>query len=311
MKKIQINILFHGGREEFSKFILKYLIKIKDENKQKIKIVSHCTTFSEKIEYFIKELNSNGIESSNIYGGNYMQKIKNSLNTDSLYSCSMDDDILINNYLWDYMIENIDILEDDNNLFLAPLISNGIPSVDMFIDDFMSDEEKNEMHRIFKNFHIDNLWGVDYSSLNKYTEQSGEWISDNFYDGVSKINHHYKGIHPVRPSYEAQKRISEIIISKFDKFIENGNYYLEFVKKPYFCNSFYFIKTNTWKKIINDQSLFRDAFDEVPLNLYKDKNNLNMVFVRNGFSIHMAYNTISRQNEIQNYYIENLRNKLS
>lgn len=311
MKKIQINILFHFGREIFSDFILKYLIKIKNENKTKIKILSHGTIFSDKISNFTKELNLNGIESYEIYGGSYMQKIKNFLNTDSLYSCSMDDDILINNNLWDYMIENIDILENKDNLFLSPLISNGIPSVDLFIEDFMNDDDKKEMYNIFKNFHIDNLWGVDYSKLNKHTIQSNEWIFENFYDEVSKINHYYKGIHPVRASYEAQRRISEIIISNFDKFHGKSNYYLETIKRPYFCNSFYFIKTNIWQEIINDNSLFKDSFDEVPLNLYKDKHDLKMCFVRNGFCIHMAYNTIGKnQKMIENYYIEELKKNI-
>jgi len=218
----------------------------------------------------------------------------------------MDDDILINNYLWDYMIENIEILDEDKNLFLAPLISNGIPSVDEFIEDFMNDDNKKEMYDIFKNKKMENMWGATYTSLNKHTIESSEWNHLNFYEEVSRINHYYKGIHPVRPSYPAQMKLAEIIMSNYTKFEEKGEYKLDFMKRPYFCNSFYFIRTDVWKKIILDPSLFVDPYDEVPLNLYKDRHDLNMVFIRNGFCIHMAYNTIGEQKLIERFYLTKL-----
>jgi hypothetical protein len=94
--------------------------------------------------------------------------------------------------------------------------------------------------------------------------------------------------------------------------VESNNFFLEKYKLPYFCNSFYFIKTSTWKKIINNKSLFRDPYDEVPLNIYRESNDLNMVFVRNGFCLHMAYNTINTNNQknIEKYYIENFIKKI-
>jgi hypothetical protein len=52
------------------------------------------------------------------------------------------------------------------------------------------------------------------------------------------------------------------------------------------------IKTDTWKKIVYDQSLFIDKFDEVPLNRYRLNNNLNMIFIENSFAVHPSYNWI-------------------
>ena len=309
MKKIQINILSHYNRENFFEFIFNYLVKIKDENKKLIKIVIHQTNNPLFWNDVSNKLNTNNIETSLMgIGPDYMTKIFNSFKTDCEYSCSMDDDILINNYLWDYIIENIDILSDDDNLFLAPLISNGIPSVDYFIEQFFDVDEKKELNDIFRSTTIpQGLWGVDYNSLNKHTN-SEEWIPNNFYDEVSKINHYYKGIHPIRVSYPAHLKLVHLIIKNFSKFEMNNNYELMSVKRPYFCNSFYFIKTKTWEKINYDKSLICDGFDEVPLNMYKDRHNLNMIFVKNGFCIHMAYNTIGShlQKVIQDYYITEL-----
>jgi len=310
MGKIQINILSHHKvREPFFNFVYYYLVKIKDENKNLIKIVFHTSYDSPFYTNMSKLLNDNGIESSIMnFGPNYMVKVKNCIESDYEYSCSMDDDILINNYLWDYMIENIDILKDEKNIFLAPLISNGIPGTDYFINDFMNEEEKLTMNNLFKNTNIPSMWGANYSMLNNHTINAREWYPDNFYDEVSRINHFYKGIHPIRISLESHMKMAEIVMKNFDKIDQKSNYELMFVKRPYFCNSFYFIKTQTWKNIIHDKSLICDGFDEVPLNMYKDRNNQDMVFVKNGFCIHMAYNTIGQgQGIVQNYYMSELK----
>jgi hypothetical protein len=240
-----------------------------------------------------------------------MNKIKSLINSEYKYSCSMDDDILIPSYLWDYIIENLEILDDEKNLFIAPLISNGIPSVDLFIDDFCTPNERESLHSIFMKTRIENLWGANYEVLNK---ERTTWGID-FYDDVRKIDHYYKGIHPVRVSVDAHKKLAEIICRNSDKLMSMNNYRMEKIKFPYFCNSFYFIKTDVWKKIISNESLFRDPYDEVPLNLYMENNDLNMIFVRNGFCLHMAYNTINKpevnnQKEIEKYYMDNLLHKI-
>jgi hypothetical protein len=314
---IQINILAHGfDRFEFTSKSLEFLKKIKEENKKKIKLLI-CVDFNTEHQKIWEEKRKDLIKSNlftellfiNNPGNNYMQKINKVIeNSDCEFSCSMDDDILISNFLWDFIIENINVLQDEKNLFLAPLISNGIPTVDLFIEDFCDSEEKNELKNMFKNTKIENFWGVNYSSLNKEREV---W-DFSFYDDVKKINHYYKGIHPVRVSSEIHEKIALIICQKLEKFLFEKNFKIEKYNFPYFCNSFYFIKTNTWEKIIKDKSLYVDDYDEVPLNLYMQKNNLNMNFIRNGFCLHMAYNTIGnyKQKIIEKYFIENFIKKI-
>jgi len=308
VKKIQINYLAHFNREKFFRFVRYYLVNIKEENKKLITFHVHQSTNNNFWKSVVDDLNKNEIESYMVgTGSNYMKKITNSLNTECEYSCSMDDDIILNNYLWDFLIENINVLDERKNLFLAPLISNGIPSTDYFIEDFMNDEDKKIIHDIYKNTYIPPVvWGADYSHLNDYKMTNDKWDFNKFYDGVYKINHYYKGIHPVRISKDGQTKLAEIIVNNFDKFKEKGNYKLDIVRRPYFCNSFYFLRSDVWRDIILDSSLYRDPYDEVPLNLYKDKHDLNMVFVRNGYCIHMAYNSIAEQVQIQDYYYSKL-----
>ena len=315
MTKIQINLLIHNSdRLNFTLKSLDFLKKIKNENKEKIKLVIFGGEQNDYYRNLLNDLISNNIQTEYIFiaksSSNYLNKIRYCVdNTNLEYSCSMDEDILISNFLWDYIIENVDVLQDNKNLFLSPLISNGIPTVDLFIEDFFNNSEKESIHKLFTKIHIDNYWGVDYSSLNNLKET---WDYKNYYNNVKKINHHYKGIHPVRISYDAHLKIAEVVCNNPKKIIENSNFYIENFNFPYFCNSFFIIKTNTWKKIIHDKELYRDMFDEVPLNLYMEKNNLNMCFIRNGFCLHMAYNTIgsSGQKNIENYYYNNFLTKI-
>ena len=310
---IQINLLAHNSdRLHFTSKSLDFLKKIKETNKETIKLVIVFTDNHEHWSYISDNLNKNNIMTELLYipdgYNNYLNKINSVVNTECEYSCSMDDDILISNYVWDYIIENISILEDETNLFLSPLISNGIPSTDIFIEDFFSEIDKNEINDIFINTKIDNYWGVDYSSLNK----NRKFWDMGYYNDVDKLEHYYKGIHPVRVSIEAHRKIANVICDNIDKMVSNNKFKIEKYKLPYFCNSFYFIKTSNWQKIIKDKSLFKDPYDEVPLNLFMQNNNLNMLFIRNAFCLHMAYNTIGaeEQKKIEKYFIENFIEKL-
>ena len=318
-KILQINILAHNtNRLDFTKRTIDELKKIK--NKSGILVVICFSNIQE--DSIWREISNNLInlgllseaicvDNIDVNGVNYMNKIRFLINSEYKYSCSMDDDVLISSHLWDYIIENLAILEDERNLFIAPLISNGIPSVDLFIEDFCTSEERESLHLTFMDTKIENLWGANYEILNK---KRSTWGID-FYDDVKKIKHHYKGIHPVRVSLDAHNKLAEYICKDPKRLLDKNEYRLESLKFPYFCNSFYFIKTETWRKIMEDKDLFRDEYDEVPLNLYMEKNNLNMVFVRNGFCLHMAYNTINTpsrtyQKEIEQYYKLNLIDKI-
>ncbi len=309
MKNIQINYLSHNYyRLNFSLYVIDQLKKIENKNKIKLNILStnNCRLWENKI----KELLDLGIDvtCTCIQNGIYMNKINYAINSNLEYSCKMDDDILINHYLWDYIIENINVLNNKEILFLTPLISNGIPTTDLFIESFMNDEDKKIIYDIFLKTEMPKeKWGVDYSSLNECTINTDKWDYNKFYDLVNNINHYYKGIHPVRLSYDAHKKIAEVILDNFEQFMKNNNYNISLINRPYFCNSFFFIKTNIWKNIVNNKNLFVDPFDEVPLSLYMQKNKLFIGIIDNGFCLHMAYNTLGEyQHDIENLYFKNI-----
>lgn len=290
MKLITINYLSHN-RLDYSNLTFYFLSKIKEENKTKIKLnilATHDNDWVNKckllgIDYEIKIYNS---------AHNYLIKIKDAISTNTKYSVKLDEDCFINNFLWDYMIENVHILDTNDILTLSPVMSNNIPSCDLFIEDFISDDEiKNKIYGYFLSRPMPNgLWGVDYTPLNEYTLGSEKWEYQNFYNGLGMLNTNTKGIHPLRISYEAQIEVNKYILNNVDKFTSNNNYYLFNIDSPYFTNSLFFIKTSEWVNVLSQPTV--DAYDEIALNKYKRDKNKKFLFVKNGFGIHPMFNTV-------------------
>jgi hypothetical protein len=289
---ITINYLSNTRSKTFWKITKNFLNLIKEENKSKIKI-NILSTGRTDFE------GPDGIATNIVVfnpGLNYMDKINYAISEDTYYSVKLDEDCFISNHVWDYMIENVDVLKSEDNLLLAPLLSNNIPLVDQFIESFITDENvKNKIYSDFLNRNMpDGLWGVDYSPLNAYTLQATSWNPSHFYQGVDQINHFYKGIHPIRICAEAQIILNDYILNNFDKIANKQKYSIDEFDSPYYTNSVFFIKTSDWKKIVFMPAY--DAFDEVSLNVFKNNFNKKTLYVKNGFSVHLTYNTIHNSN---------------
>lgn len=285
---ITINYLAHDRSNNFWNISKHFLNLVKEENKSKIR-VNILTTHNTDFEIL------DGIETNVVLfnsGYNYMSKIQYAVSQNTEYSVKLDEDCFIGNHVWDYMIENVSVLESEDNLLLAPLLSNNIPLVDQFIESFVSDKSiKNEIYDNFLKRDMPNgLWGVDYSSLNAYTLQASSWNPSAFYEGVSQINHYYKGIHPIRICAEAQVILNDYIVDNFYKITDKQDYSIEEFNCPYFTNSLFAIKTDDWKKIVSIPAY--DAFDEVSLNVFKNSFNKKTFYIKNGFALHLTYNTI-------------------
>lgn len=299
-----INIVYLShNRIHFHDLTFYFLNKIKPENKNKISLTilaSHDYNWDLTKLIDIKT-------TVKIFSGeqNYLDKIKFAISNESEYSIKLDEDCFINNHVWDYMIENIGMLDDLNNLLISPIMSNNIPSCDLFIEDYISDLKiKEEIYSYFlkRNMPI-GLWGVDYSPLNKYTLESTTWDYNNFYKGVSELPTKTKGIHPLRITYEAQVIINNYILNNTQLFIEPNEYYFIELMAPYFTNSLFAIKTNEWKKILTTKDV--DGYDEIALNTYKRETGKKFLFIKNGFGIHPMYNTVFGNKNPWNIGVEN------
>lgn len=291
-KKFTINFIPHS-RNNYAHKILKEISNIDDDLRKDIYLNIMPTNLDGlKLQEIKTMLKYKNISFDITTKDTYMSKIRSGTNLNSEFSIKIDEDIFIHKNVWNFYLKNNHILDDESNLFLSPIISTGIPSVDLFIEQFFDIESKNDIYEIFKKFKFDKEWGTDYNILNKSTIESEKWSSENFYNLVSSIKSPLKGVHPVRFSIEAQAYIIYYIISNFNKFVNLNKFNISKYKYPYFCNSIFMIKTKTWKNIIEDKQLFIDPYDEIPLNQYMRKNNLNMTFIDNGFAVHPSYNSI-------------------
>lgn len=289
-KLITINYLSHN-RLNYSELMFHFLSKIKPENKIKLKLnvlATHDNDWKTKCDVLGIDYNI----SINTTNNNYLSKIKIAISSDTIYSVKLDEDCFINNYVWDYLIENVSVLDDNKNLTISPVMSNNIPSCDYFIDDFIKDSTiRNEIYNTFLKRAMPNgLWGVDYTPLDVFTIHANEWDFKSFYAGVSQLSTNTKGIHPLRISYDAQMIINKYIINNVDDFTKENNYDIIKIDAPYFTNSTFLIKTSEWAKILNQSTV--DSYDEIALNKYKLDNNKNFMFVKNGFGVHPMFNTV-------------------
>jgi hypothetical protein len=296
MKTITINYLSHN-RLDYSNLTFYFLSKIKPENKIKVNfniLATHENDWENKcktlgIDYTIRVINTYH---------NYLDKIRIAISSSTEYSVKLDEDCFINNHVWDFLIENVDVLQKNDVLTLSPVMSNNIPSCDYFIEDFINDElVKNKVYNHFLNRQMPNgLWGVDYTPLNKFTINSTKWDAIKFYEGLNCLNTNTKGIHPLRISYEAQMEINNYILKNIDKFISHNKFELFEINSPYFTNSLFFIKTSEWINVLSQPTV--DVYDEIALNKYKRDNNKKFLFVKNGFGIHPMFNTVyANQNQ--------------
>lgn len=309
MSKLLIGYLTSGSnwREKYFKYFHNSLNIINNIKKIKLLILHH-----EDISHIKNILNNNLINYEyeiicfNI-NNNYTEKIKYLIShaEENLYDYCMkiDNDILINDSLLDFLIDNINILDDEKNICLSPNISNGIPTVDKFISNFLDKNDIIKINDIFHKHKFESIWGNNYDSLNDATIRCEFWDSENFYNNVRKLPFFYKGIHPIRLDSNANIFLNDKILEKKDLFTKKLNYKLYVNNSPYFCNSIFIIKTKIYKEYFYDKSLWVDAYDEVPLNKYIDKVNGNKIFVENSFCIHILYNTISDYDKKEDIFI--------
>ena len=163
------------------------------------------------------------------------------------------------------------------------------------------------MYGLFKEFKFGSYWGVDYSSINNEVEKLETWNGDNFYEAVKKIDHHYKGVHPIRLNHAAQLQLNEYILELYPTIRMSENFSLIYNKSyPYFCSGLYCIQTSLLEKVLNSKDLFVDPFEEVALNKYRDMHKLNMVIIKNSAAIHPVYNSVPNHTEYERYFVSRM-----
>ena len=252
------------------------------------------------------ELNSAVLQVDNT-GGNYLDKVRSAAliaqQNQVPYLMKCDNDLFFSGETLDFMLEHLDsTLQSDKHLTLSPVLTNGIPTVEYFVRDFMDPVAQIGLRRQFMDTVFYARDGADYTPLNEWTSEStsGEWNPDAFFDAVRRLPTYYKGVHPVRFNPEANHFINQYVVSHKHAFFERKPTGLIVDNdSPYLCDSVFCIRTDRYLTILDDQSAFVDGFDEVPLNKYAEKHGMNHVFVENGYALHMMYNWVGNHTEYE------------
>jgi hypothetical protein len=304
MNTIGIYCLGHRRQESFI-FHARELAKCKFSN---FHFYILSTGISLKIIDQVKKILNNRITIIDFQkeNQNYLDKIHFAVNNKHTFSVKLDEDCFMTSESWSMFLESHSKMNDDDLLF-SGCISNGIPTVDLFLENH-AQEIKDLLFNRFAGIKFDSE-GINYARLN--TDHT-YWDPTNFYERVSNFPHFYKGIHPVRIDFDSVKIINDYIISNFatvmkpkkSKLLRDTNTF------PYFCNSIFMIRTDDWYKIINSHNLFVDVFDEVPINQYKIINNKNFLFDLSIPIIHTMYNWTPNW-DYENKLIESIGYELS
>jgi hypothetical protein len=271
----------------------------------------HLNTFTVKVyttaallsewENEVYSLSQKGmsISISPLLTDNYMTRTRDALNTESPYSCRLDDDIFMSSHVWDYLLASLSKLEDPNVMSITPILTAGIPTVDFFLLDFLDSKEFREVCSIFKQDSIlRGCWGIDYSHLDDTIKDMVDWDPSTFYTELSKHQTPFKGVHPIRFSDNANIAISKYVVNNFDKFMAKQSYSLEPMQGVHNTHLFTF-RTSAWRESLE---VMYDHFDELSLNVYSLSRNMTTYIIRNGYAIHTTYGSVPSQKAIEDAY---------
>ena len=320
---LQINIFgFTKKRFPFTQFAMNEICNISPENKEKIMLHLYCHKDDKDMWY--KEATQEKYQDLDVAihlmdNADYVHKVPIAHQTTAEFSCKLDEDCFMSRYLWDYAIENLGLLNADPRVsVIVPLLSNGIPSVDLFLLDFLLLEEREPAYEMW---HRDGLkstldvWGCNYRKLQAFIESMPKWDAEAYWKFMDAYNpiegrpwlpsnlQWAKGLHPCRFSDPYHYFILEKTMKYKDKILQKQNYYLEARDTAYLCNSIFFAKTSFWKESF---ALLYDGYDEGQMTILAKMKGMRPVYIRNGFGIHMAYGGVPHQQEIEDLYIKQL-----
>lgn len=319
MNKLQINLFSCGHRMYRFPFTVKMVNEIANiQNLDKIRLCIHAEApvIEAWKRHFQINKNNFDIRLYEYKDSNYLNRVHTAQQTEFEYSCKLDDDVVISRHVWDYIIESLDLISDEHPI-ISPILTNGIPNVELFVRDFLNKNDQQIAHDIFLKSRIPvNQWGLDYTSINDKINKMSSWDGREYWDFVSvadtkwdvlPVPWHYftvRGVHPARFSFEYNMFIAQKIFENKDKFFGKNEYSLETYPAPYFTNNMFVSKTNFWKHSLN--SFEEDGWDEGHLSLRMMMDKSSILYVKNGFGIHMAYGMTENAHIIEKTYIENL-----
>lgn len=237
-------------------------------------------------------------------GYDYKERTRICLESESKYSIRIDDDQFISTPLWNFMLSTIDeVLSQERIHAYCPVYNTGLPSVDFFVEDFLSKEDSEKLGAIFKRDSVPakpwHPW-CDYTHLQVAIEKMEKWDSVAYWKEVLNHNTVFQSIHPIRFSAEANEMLTKYIFDNFHKILEEQEY--ECVAIAGMPNSHWTCtRTANWKRAVAEWGA-HDPFDEMSMQCNERKYGMFTVYIKRGFAIHPCHGLVPNRDKIDEQY---------
>ena len=245
-------------------------------------------------------------------GYDYKQRTQICINSESKYSIRIDDDLFLSTPLWNFIFSTIDeVLSQERVHAYCPVFNTGMPSVDFFVEDFLSKEDRETIGAIFKRESVPaRPWfpQCDYTHIQKAIEKMDKWDSTAYWKEVLTHNTVFQSIHPIRFGVESNAFLTERIFTNFNKILEEQEY--ECVAIEGMPNSHWTCtRTDNWKRAVTEfggptpaPGFPLDPFDEMSMQCNERKYGLSTVYIKRGFAIHPCHGYVPNREEIDKQY---------
>lgn len=315
MKDIQINLFSTTDRRLPIAFgHMDQMSKIKPELLDKSLLKVFCYKLHE--EQWKKKLATTNIPyeicamrspEGSYTGYDYKERTNICLQSPSKYSVRIDDDLFMSAPLWNFLLGTMDeVLSQERVHAYTPMFSTGMPHIDWFVEDFMTDTEKATIREMFRKHSVPaKPWfpQCDYTHLQKLVEKMDKWDTEAWWKEVlTGHNTPFQSIHPIRFSAEANAYLMERIFANFDKILEEQEYEC-MALTGYPCSHWTCTRTETWKQAVAEFGPI-DPFDELSMQCTERKHGRSIVYIRKGFAIHPCHGYVPDREKIDEKYAE-------
>ncbi len=234
---------------------------------------------------------------------NYLNKLKRIASSDADLCIKIDEDCYMTAQSWVEMACASSQL-GDNDLFMTGCITNGIPTCDLFLQNFAEPIRTFMEKNYFCTTTFYPINGANYSSLN-HPSLKANWDADLFWYLVSNIKHPYQGIHPMRLRFDANVVLNHFILNNFEKTMlpKSLSIIHDVTKYPHYCPQFLMMIPERLMEVLNAKEFDFDGYDEVPLNLYRESKNMAMAIAQGIPILHTMFNW-SQQYEYESALID-------
>lgn len=244
------------------------------------------------------------------------------------YLLSVDDDILLPPSTLAHLLAGGPRADEQGCGVLAPLLQNGVPSVEIWADTWLSEGERQRVFECFAgsstrfcDMFLSNFCGPEHETdasreayqLVQNLSAPVPWNSYEWYSQVAAIDgSDNKGLHPVRGNETCMELTLELALKYAPEVWRAGMTQDILVDEsrmfPYLCNNVFLIRTDLYDAVIRDPLLYLGGADEVALNRVLAERRLPICLLANSFGIHPAYGVHREKASMEGYAVGVVRN---